>query len=246
MSKIYVEKFDDSVLRAGNICYALYKRYPNGFRFFLGYFRAKYDYDAEVEWLDAHEKDPEPVYYVAKEVSDWKLKNICDSAKYAEKLKARVKERWEAKQKANKEYKEWKAELVAKGMTESDLPLYKRKFPPLFTEPTLADMLFDGDDVEPKWEAERKIAHELADKAWELENLSPEENSIERAKEICKADGELSAKHFEEGYDADKVIRIATGEKCFPDYTVEDTEKLDEIGPRMSSAGRNGGADERQ
>ena len=24
------------------------------------------------------------------------------------------------------------------------------------------------------WEAERKIAHELADKAWELENLSPD------------------------------------------------------------------------
>lgn len=127
MSEIVVDKFDDNVLRAGNICYALYKRYPNGFRFFLGHFRTKYDYDAEVEWLDAHEKDPEEVYYVAKEVSDWKLKNICDSAKYAEKLKARVKERWEAKQKANKEYKEWKAELVAKGMTESDLPLSKRK-----------------------------------------------------------------------------------------------------------------------
>ena len=178
MSEIVVEKFDDNVLWPGKICYALYKRYPNGFRFFLGHFRAKYDYDAEVEWLDAHEKDPEPVYYVAKEVSDWKLKNICDSAKYAEKLKARVKERWEAKQKASKEYQEWKAELVAKGMTESDLPLSKRRFPPLFTEPTLADMyhycMFDDDDMEPKWEAERKIAHELADKAWELENLSPD------------------------------------------------------------------------
>jgi hypothetical protein len=34
--------------------------------------------------------------------------------------------------------------------------------------------MFDGDDMEPKWEAERKIAHELADKAWELENLSPD------------------------------------------------------------------------
>ena len=119
MSEIVVEKFDDNVLWPGKICYALYKRYPNGFRFFLGHFRAKYDYEAEVEWLGAHEKDPEEVYYVAKEVSDWKLKDICDSTKYAEKLKARVKERWEAKQKARKEYQEWKTELVAKGMTES-------------------------------------------------------------------------------------------------------------------------------
>lgn len=176
MSEIVVEKFDDNVLRAGNICYALYKRYPNGFRFFLGHFRDKYDYDAEVEWLDEHEKDPEPVYYVAKEVSDWKLKNICDSAKYAEKLKARVKERWEAKQKARKEYQEWKAELVAKGMSESDLPLSKRMFPPLLGEPTLADMyhycILGDDDMYPKWEAERNIANELAEKAWELENLS--------------------------------------------------------------------------
>ena len=63
-------------------------------------------------------------------------------------------------------------------MTESDLPLSKRMFPPLLGEPTLADMyhycMFDGDDMEPKWEAERKIAHELADKAWAEENLSPD------------------------------------------------------------------------
>lgn len=178
MSNIIIEKIKNNVLRPGGICYALYKRYPSGFRFFLGHFRAKYDYEAEVEWLDAHEKDPEPVYYIAKEVSDWKLKNICDSAKYAEKLKERAKERWEAKQKAYQKYQEWKAELIAKGMTESDLPLSKRRFPPLLGEPTMADMyhhcMFGDDDMEPKWEAERKIAHELADKAWTEENLSPD------------------------------------------------------------------------
>lgn len=70
MSEIVVEKFDDNVLRAGNICYALYKRYPNGFRFFLGHFRDKYDYEAEVEWLDAHEKDPEEVYYALRYIYD--------------------------------------------------------------------------------------------------------------------------------------------------------------------------------
>lgn len=96
--------------------------------------------------------------------------------------------------------------------------------------------MFDDDEMEPKWEAERKIAHELADKAWALENPSPEEKRIGRVKEICKADGETSAKYFEEEYDADKVIEIATGEKCFPGYTVEEAKKLDEIDPRLSSA----------
>jgi hypothetical protein len=68
MNNILVEKFEDHVLLAGDICYALYKRYPSGFRYFIGYFRAKYDYEAEVEWLEKHEKEPEPIDYVAKEV----------------------------------------------------------------------------------------------------------------------------------------------------------------------------------
>lgn len=178
MSKIYVEKFDDNVLWPGKICYALYKKYPSGYRFFIGHFRSEYDYDAEAEWLDAHEKGPEPICYVAKEVSDWKLEDICDSAKYAEKLKARVKERWEAKQKATKEYQEWKAELVAKGMTEHGLPLSKRKMPPLFGEPTLADMyhycMFDDNDMKPKWEAEWKRFHELVGKARQEERAREE------------------------------------------------------------------------
>jgi hypothetical protein len=75
-------------------------------------------------------------------------------------------------------YQEWKAELIATGIIESDLPLSKRMFPNLLGEPTLADMyhycMFDGDDMKPKWEAERKIAHELADKAWERENMTPD------------------------------------------------------------------------
>lgn len=39
--------------------------------------------------------------------------------------------------------------------------------------------------------------------------MSPEEKSIQRAKEICEADGEALAKHFEEKYDAEKIIEIA-------------------------------------
>lgn len=39
--------------------------------------------------------------------------------------------------------------------------------------------------------------------------MSPEEKSIQIAKEISEADGEAIAKHFEEKYDAEKIIEIA-------------------------------------
>lgn len=39
--------------------------------------------------------------------------------------------------------------------------------------------------------------------------MTPEEKSIQRAKEICEADGEAIAKHFEEKYDAVKIFKIA-------------------------------------
>jgi hypothetical protein len=36
--------------------------------------------------------------------------------------------------------------------------------------------------------------------------MTEEENSIERAKSICEADGEALAKYYEENWDADKII----------------------------------------
>ena len=39
--------------------------------------------------------------------------------------------------------------------------------------------------------------------------MTTEEKSIQRVKEICEADGEASAKHFEEKYDTEKIIEIA-------------------------------------
>ena len=39
--------------------------------------------------------------------------------------------------------------------------------------------------------------------------MTPEEKSIQRAKEICEADGEAIAKHFEEKYYAVKIIEIS-------------------------------------
>ena len=169
MSKIFVEKFDDNVLYPGKICYALYKKYPNGYRFFIGHFRSAYDYEAEAEWLDAHEKEPEPICYVAKEVSDWKLEDICDSAKFAAHLDLVARDRWEKVKQSSKAYDDWKAGLVAMRIEEHDLPLSKRLMPPLFAEPTFADMYYsvirDNKMLEPKWAAYKKRLNELVDKA---------------------------------------------------------------------------------
>lgn len=39
--------------------------------------------------------------------------------------------------------------------------------------------------------------------------MTKEEQSIERAKSICEADGEALAKYYEENWDADKIREMA-------------------------------------
>lgn len=68
------------------------------------------------------------------------------------------------------------------------------------------------------WEELNAEKNALADKLkrgeYSTEYYPMEKNEgADRVKEICKADGEALAKHFEEEYDADKIIEIATGEK---------------------------------
>ena len=169
MSDITVIPLDGNRLTPGEICYALYKKYPGGFKFFIGHFRSAYDYEAEAEWLDTHEKDPKPASYLAEEESDWKLEDICDSAKYAAHLDLATRDRWEKVKQSYKAYDDWKAGLVAMGIDEHDLPMSKRLMPPLFAEPTLADMYYsvirDNEMLEPKWAAYKKRLNELVDKA---------------------------------------------------------------------------------
>lgn len=170
---ITVVPMDRTKFWPGNTCYALYKVYPGELRWLIGHFRSPYDYEAEAEWLESHEKEPAPVRYEACEVSDWKLDGICDSAKYAEKLERIVREKWEICKRSEQEYNDWKTDLVAKGFSESDLPLSKRRCPPLLAEPSLVDMYYscirDNDGLEPKWESERRRLHELVSKARESE-----------------------------------------------------------------------------
>ena len=174
MDKITVIPMNRNRLWAGELCYSLVKVYPRGGKFYIGHFRTPYDYESEVEWLERHEPEPGPVRYEAHEESDWGIKGICDSAKYAETMEAIVRQKWEAVQKAKREYDEWKAGVEASGKSISDLPLIARRFPPLFGEPTLADIYRSCFwEHRPVWEAEKKRLHELAEKA-EVGGCMPE------------------------------------------------------------------------
>lgn len=39
--------------------------------------------------------------------------------------------------------------------------------------------------------------------------MTEEENSLQRAKELCEADVEASAKYYEDNWNADKIIEMA-------------------------------------
>ena len=56
--------------------------------------------------------------------------------------------------------------------------------------------------------------------------MTPEEQSIERAKEICEADGEALAKYYEENWDADKIRDMAQGQTLTND-TIERMKRDD-------------------
>ena len=154
---------------ASHRCYSLHKVYPKGGKFYIGHFRAPYDYEAEVEWLDAHEPDPEPVHYEAHEESDFGIKDICDSGKYAAKLSKIVQEKWKEQQKISKEYDEWIADLDTRGLKPQDLSLIERRWPKLFSDPTISDLYvwysYDSYDMKPRWFAEEKRVSELIAKA---------------------------------------------------------------------------------
>ena len=42
--------------------------------------------------------------------------------------------------------------------------------------------------------------------------MTPEENSMKRFEEICEADGEALAKHYEEKLDTDNILEMAQEE----------------------------------
>ena len=160
MSEITVQPKNPHRLYAGDTIYALYKVYPKGSRWFIGHFRSKFDYEAEVRWLDKHEPDPVPCRYVAEETGDWGIKDICDSAKFIAECEAKAKASFERKQQTEREYEEYQADLKRRGIKESDLPLSQRRWPRLFgpSHVTLADCYwwtYYGMDT--NWAAENEI-----------------------------------------------------------------------------------------
>ena len=160
MSEITVQPKNPHRLYAGDTIYALYKVYPKGSRWFIGHFRSKFDYEAEVRWLDQHEPDPVPCRYVAEETGDWGIKDICDSAKFIAECEAKAKASFERMQQTEREYEEYQADLKRRGIKETDLPLSQRRWPRLFgpSHVTLADCYwwtYYGMDT--NWAAENEI-----------------------------------------------------------------------------------------
>lgn len=160
MSEITVQPKNPHRLYAGDTIYALYKVYPKGSRWFIGHFRSKFDYEAEVRWLDRHEPDPVPCRYVAEETGDWGIKGICDSAKFIAECEAKAKARFERKQQADREDEEYQAELERRCIKETDLPLSQRRFPRIccVSRVTLADFYWWAyRDMGTRWAAEDEI-----------------------------------------------------------------------------------------
>ena len=161
MSKIVIQRKNPHKLYAGETIYALYKVYPKGSKWFIGYFRNPYDYEAEVRWLDKHEPEPEPISYIAEETGDYGIKDICDSLTFIKKCDELAKENYDRHQRLDKEYDEYLADLARRGIKETDLPLSQRRFPRLFNiSVSLADcyyFLTEFNTVRPKWAAEKEL-----------------------------------------------------------------------------------------
>jgi len=173
MSSIEVASDKTNTMNQSGRVYALYKVYPSdkfavahigrttrkspSRRWFLGYFRSKFDYEAEVRWLDKHEPDT-VCHYDADEISDRGITDICDSAKFIEKCDRLAKEMFAERQQRDREYDEYKADLQRRGLKESDLPLSQRRFPRLFEQPiTLESCYLSVTDFgEINWAAEKE------------------------------------------------------------------------------------------
>ena len=121
----------------------VYKVYPSGKKWPVGYYRTIYEAEIEIKYLESAEKENYPITYEVEQVSDYKLDaHIHDRAKERrdefERYRAYHLAEERRKQEQERNYMKWRNEVLKPwleknlGKTEHDMPLNLRLFPNLF------------------------------------------------------------------------------------------------------------------
>lgn len=127
----------------GGIVDCLYKVYPSGTKWKVGYYRTRIEAEIEIEFLNSAEKESVPITYEIEQVSDYELtEHIHDRAKEKqeefERYRAHYLAEEKRRQEAERSYMKWRNEVLKPwleknpGKTEADMPLNLRLFPSLF------------------------------------------------------------------------------------------------------------------
>jgi hypothetical protein len=136
-------EYDYKKLNPGGIVNLLYKVYPSGTKWPVGYYRTRCEAEIEINYLNSAEKENYPITYEVEQVSDYKLDvHIHDRAKEKrdefERYRAYHLAEEKRKQEQEKSYMKWRNEVLKPwleknpGKTEHDMPLNMRLFPSLF------------------------------------------------------------------------------------------------------------------
>ena len=75
-------EYDYKKLNPGGIVNLLYKVYPSGAKWAVGYYRTRCEVEIEINYLNSAEKENYPITYEVEQVSDYELtEHIHDRAK---------------------------------------------------------------------------------------------------------------------------------------------------------------------
>lgn len=136
-------EYDHRKLNPGGLVNMVYKVYPSGKKWPVGYYRTIYEAEIEIRYLESAEKENYPITYEVEQVSDYMLDaHIHDRAKEKRDEFERYRQYHLAEEKRRhvqeESYLKWRKEVLKPwleknpGKTEHDMPLTMRLFPRLF------------------------------------------------------------------------------------------------------------------
>ena len=136
-------EYDHRKLNPGGLVNMVYKVYPSGKKWPVGYYRTIYEAEIEIRYLESAEKENYPITYEVEQVSDYRLDAyIHDRAKEKRDEFERYRQYHLAEEKRRRvqeeSYLKWRKEVLKPwleknpGKTEYDMPLTMRLFPRLF------------------------------------------------------------------------------------------------------------------